>query len=298
MSNPSKDKASPETAGPGITGPGTTGHEWDGIVELNHPLPRWWLWVFYATIAFSLLWVILYPAWPIPGGYTKGTLGYSTRSEIETQMAALHAQRDAELAGIESIAIEDLGRNPRLLQAAIEGGRSAFQLHCVQCHGSGAAGSVGYPNLNDDDWLWGGDYEAIYDTIRHGIRQPGNDDTRISMMPSFGRDEMLTQPEINEVTEYVLSISRQQHDAALAARGAPIFEEQCSACHGADGKGVRALGAPDLTDAIWLYGGDRASVHGSINVAHAGVMPAWQGRLSDSVIRQLTAYVHSLGGGE
>ena len=287
------DAARPETGGHG-----TTGHEWDGIVELNTPLPRWWLWVFYATIAFSVLWMVLYPMWPVPGGYTKGTLGYSSRTEVERQMAALHAQRDATLAGIENMPIEELGRDPKLLQAAIEGGRSAFQLHCVQCHGSGAAGSIGYPNLNDDDWLWGGDYAAIYETIQNGIRQPGNDDTRISMMPSFGRDDMLTATEISEVTEQVLALSGQQHDAALAAKGAPIFEEQCSACHGADGKGMQALGAPDLSDAIWLYGGDRAQIHASIDTAHAGVMPAWKGRLSDSVIRQLTAYVHSLGGGE
>ena len=280
------------------TGPGTTGHEWDGIEELNYPLPRWWLWVFYVTIAFSALWVVLYPSWPIPGGYTKGTLGYSSRTEIERQMQELNAQRGVALEGIETIAIEDLGRDPKLLQAAIEGGRSAFQLHCVQCHGSGAAGSIGYPNLNDDDWLWGGDYAAIYETIQHGIRQPGDDDTRISMMPSFGRDGLLTQPEIGDVTEYVRSISGQQHDAAMAARGAAIFEEQCAACHGADGKGMHALGAPDLTDAIWLYGGSREAIHSSINIARGGVMPAWKGRLSDSVIRQLTAYVHSLGGGE
>lgn len=279
-------------------GPGTTGHEWDGIEELNYPLPRWWLWVLYATIAFSVLWMVLYPAWPIPGGYTKGTLGYSSRIEIERQMEALAVQRSAALQGIENISIEDLAHDPKLLQPAIEGGRSAFQLHCVQCHGSGAAGSPGYPNLNDDDWLWGGDYPSIYATILHGIRQPDDDDTRVSMMPSFGKDELLSPAEINAVTEYVLSLSGQQHDAALAARGASTFEEQCSACHGADGTGMQALGAPNLADAIWLYGGDRASVRASIHTARAGVMPAWKGRLSESTIRQLTAYVHSLGGGE
>ena len=297
MSNSEQHDQTPK-GGPETTGPGTTGHEWDGIQELNHPLPRWWLWILYATIAFSAVWVVLYPAWPIPGGNTRGTLGYSSRAEVEQQMAALDAQRGAALKGIETIPIENLGSNPQLLQAAIEGGRSAFKVHCVQCHGSGAAGGAGYPNLNDDDWLWGGDYASIYRTIQHGIRQPGDDDTRQSMMPSFGKDGLLKEPEIAAVTEYVLGLSGQQHDAALAAKGAPLFEQQCVACHGADGKGMKALGAPNLTDAIWLYGGDRAQIHASIFNAHAGVMPAWKGRLSDATIRQLTAYVHSLGGGE
>jgi cytochrome c oxidase cbb3-type subunit 3 len=294
MSNKHADTPHDATDG----GPGTTGHEWDGIQELNNPLPRWWLWILYATIAWSLLWVVLYPAIPLPGGHSGGTLGYSSRAHVEQEMKALDAQRDAVLKGIESIPIEDLGKDPKMLQAAIEGGRSAFKVHCVQCHGSGAAGSTGYPNLNDDDWLWGGDYASIYRTIQHGIRQPGDDETHQSVMPSFGKDGLLTKPEIAAVTEHVLAISGQQHDQALAARGAPIFAQQCASCHGADGKGLREFGSPNLTDAIWLYGGDRASINSSVFNAHAGVMPAWKGRLSDATIRKLTAYVHSLGGGE
>ncbi|MCG2841448.1 cytochrome-c oxidase, cbb3-type subunit III [Sandaracinobacter sp. RS1-74] len=285
-------------SGPGNAGPGTTGHEWDGIQELNNPLPRWWLWIFYATIVFAAVWVVLYPAIPLPGGNTQGTLGYSSRADVEQQMQALDAQRDAALKGIEAIAIEDLGKDPKLLQAAIEGGRSAFKVHCVQCHGSGAAGSTGYPNLNDDDWMWGGDYASIYRTIQHGIRQPGDDETHQSVMPAFGKDGLLQPAEIASVTEYVLAISGQEHDRALAARGAPVFEQQCASCHGADGKGMREFGSPNLTDAIWLYGGDRASIHNTVFYAHAGVMPSWKGRLSDATIRKLTAYVHSLGGGE
>lgn len=289
----SKTEQDPEGAGPG-----TTGHEWDGIQELNNPLPRWWLWIFYATIAWSAVWVVLYPAIPIPGGYSGGTLGYSTRAEVEREMAELNAQRDSVLQGIESIPIADLGRDPKLLNAAIEGGRSAFKVHCVQCHGSGAAGSTGYPNLNDDDWLWGGDYASIYATIQHGIRQPGDDATHLSVMPSFGKDGILTKPQIAAVAEHVLAISGQEHNAALAAAGAPIFAQQCASCHGPDGKGLREFGSPNLTDAIWLYGGDRAAINASIFTARAGVMPSWKGRLPDATIRKLTAYVHSLGGGE
>lgn len=286
------------TEQPHSEGVGTTGHEWDGIQELNNPLPRWWLWVLYATIAFSVLWMILYPTWPIPGGNTKGVLGYSSRAEVESQIAAVNAERAQALQGLERIDINDLGKDPKLLQAAIEAGHSAFNVNCVQCHGSGAQGGIGYPNLNDDDWLWGGSYADIYQTIRDGIRQPGDDDTRMSQMPSFGRDGLLTPAQIDAVTEYVRQISHQEANAALAAQGAPLFAQQCAACHGADGTGNRAVGAPNLTDGIWLYGGDRAAIHQSIHSAHAGVMPAWKTRLPDQTIRALTAYVHSLGGGE
>lgn len=294
-----QDKHDPSGSNSGHqAGPGTTGHEWDGIQELNNPLPRWWLWIFYATVAFSAVWVVLYPAIPVPGGHTQGTLGYSTRAEVEQEMAALEAQRNVALKGIESIPIEDLGKDPKMLQAAIEGGRSAFKVHCVQCHGSGAAGSTGYPNLNDDDWMWGGDYAAIYQTIQHGIRQPGDDETHQSVMPAFGKDGLLTQPQVAAVAEHVLAISGQEHNAKLAAVGAPIFAQQCASCHGPDGKGMKEFGSPNLTDAIWLYGGDRASIQNTVFFAHAGVMPAWKTRLPDATIRKLTAYVHSLGGGE
>jgi cytochrome c oxidase cbb3-type subunit 3 len=278
--------------------PGTTGHEWDGIQELNNPLPRWWLWIFFACIAFAAVWVVLYPAIPLPGGYTPGTLGYSTRVEGEQALAALDQQRSAAMKGIETIPLAELKANPQLMQAAIEGGRSAFKVHCIQCHGTGAAGSKGYPNLNDDDWLWGGSMEEIHTTLLHGIRHPGDDSTRISQMPAFGRDGLLTKPEVAAVVEHVRAISRQQHDAALAAQGATIFAQQCASCHGEQGQGNRTFGAPNLSDAIWLYGGDRKTLTETVTNARGGVMPAWNERLSEATIRKLTAYVHSLGGGE
>ena len=276
----------------------TTGHEWDGIEELNHPLPRWWLWVWYVTIAFSLLWVILYPAWPGITGNTPGVLGYSSRTAVNHEIAAVDASRAVQLKDLTSIPIDQLPQHPELLKAAVSGGQSAFKVYCVQCHGSGAAGSKGYPNLNDDDWVWGGDLASIYLTIQHGIRQPGDDDTRMSEMPAFGRDGMLTPNEVNAVVEYVLKISGQKADPALAARGAPIFEQQCVACHGPDGKGVRDFGGPNLADNIWLYGGTREDIHNTVWNSHSGVMPAWKTHLSDATIRKLAAYVHSLGGGE
>jgi cytochrome c oxidase cbb3-type subunit 3 len=284
--------------GTGQQGPGTTGHEWDGIQELNNPLPRWWLWIFYACIAFALVWMVLYPAWPTPGGSTKGTLGYSSRADVEQQMKALELTRAAPLKGLEQMALADIPKNPAVFQAAIEGGRSAFKVHCIQCHGTGAAGGKGYPNLNDDDWIWGGSMDEIHATLVNGIRYHGNDNTRQSMMPAYGKDGLLTAAQIADVVEHVRAISRQEHNAAMAARGAVTFAEQCSACHGTAGEGNKVYGAPRLNDGIWLYGGDRASLTATITNARAGVMPAWNERLSEATIRKLTAYVHSLGGGE
>jgi cytochrome c oxidase cbb3-type subunit 3 len=184
------------------------------------------------------------------------------------------------------------------MRLAVEGGRSAFKVHCVQCHGSGAAGGAGYPNLNDDDWLWGGDMETIHATIVHGIRAPGYDETRISQMPAFGREELLDRAQVAAVVEHVLAISGQQHDAGKAAQGAAIFAEQCASCHGPEGKGDRSVGAPNLTDGIWLYGGNREAIFATVWNARNGVMPGWSQRLDEVTIRKLAAYVHSLGGGE
>ena len=289
-------KGGPDAAG--SAGPGTTGHEWDGIQELNNPLPRWWLWLFYACIAFSLIWVVLYPAWPGITGATPGILGYSSRANVRNEIAAVEKGREAVLSQLTTIPIEQLPQHPELMKAAVAGGQSAFKVYCVQCHGSGATGSKGYPNLNDDDWLWGGDMASIYQTIQHGVRQPGDDATRVSAMPAFGRDGLLTPVQVNSVVEYVLQISGQKADPKLAAAGSAVFAEQCVACHGPDGKGHREFGGPNLTDGIWLYGGTRADIHNTVWNAHQGVMPAWKTHLSDATIRKLTAYVHSLGGGE
>lgn len=280
------------------TGRETMGHEWDGIEELNTPLPRWWLWAFYVSIVWGVAYTILYPAWPLVSRATEGVLGWSSRGQLEQQMAVEKARKAPMMRALAATPIEDLPAQPKLMQAAIEGGRSAFKVHCVQCHGSGAAGSPGYPNLNDDDWLWGGDLQAIHFTILHGARQPGHDETRMSQMPAFGRDGILTGAQIGDVVAYVRTISGQQKANAASNRGAALFETNCAACHGPDGKGNRDLGAPNLTDAIWLYGGDAESLHQTIANSRYGVMPRWGGRLDPVTIKMLAAYVHSLGGGE
>ena len=278
----------------------TTGHEWDGIEELNNPLPRWWLWTFYATIVWALIYTILFPAWPLITGATPGVLGFSTRANVASEIARFEAangpMRD-RLVAADLAAIKD---DPELLQFATSAGAAVFRTNCSQCHGSGAAGvqASGYPNLLDDDWLWGGAMEDIHTTITHGIRNTTDDEARYSQMPAFGVDGLLEAPQIDAVVQHVLAISGQEHDAALAAEGATVFAENCAACHTEAGTGDRTQGAPNLTDAIWLYGGTVDDLTYTINNARFGVMPNWNQRLSEADIRSVALYVHGLGGGE
>ena len=280
------------------TGTETVGHEWDGIEELNTPLPRWWLWTFYITIVWAIIYTIFFPAWPMVITATQGVLGWASRGQLAQEMAA-NADRMAPVhQAIAATDIQKLPGSPRLWQAAVEGGRAAYKVHCVQCHGSGAAGSKGYPNLNDDEWIWGGDIETIEYTIMHGIRNPDHDETRMSQMPAFGRDDMLTPAQIEDVAAYVRTVSRQQPASRSSARGAELFTANCAVCHGDDAKGNRELGAPNLTDAIWLYGSDRETIVATIANSRNGVMPRWGAKLGPTNVKMLAAYVHSLGGGE
>lgn len=277
------------------TGVETVGHSWDGIEELNNPLPRWWLWTLYATIVFAIGYMIVYPAWPMLNKGSEGLWGWSSRGQLAQEMKAEEARRAGTLAALAATPIEQLASKPDLMRAAIEGGRAAFRVNCVQCHGSGAAGSKGYPNLRDDDWLWGGNIKEIETTLINGIRQPDNAATHQSLMPNFGKDAILPPADIAAVTDHVLSLTGKSKPNA---RGAELFAANCAVCHGAEAKGSRQVGAPNLADAIWLYGGKREEVVASITQAHAGVMPAWGGKLDPVTIKMLAAYVHSLGGGE
>ena len=280
------------------TGVETVGHEWDGIEELNNPLPRWWLWTFYASIVFAVGYCVVYPAIPMVNKGTDGMWKWSSRGALAAETAAADKSRAGVLAAIAATPIDQLPANPQLMQAAVAGGKAAFRVNCVQCHGAGAAGSKGYPNLNDDDWLWGGDLATLETTITHGIRFPGDDQTRQSQMPSFGRDGILPAAQVADVTSYVRSLSGKEAGGAAAQRGAAIFAANCAVCHGPDAKGGRQFGAPNLADAIWLYGASHDEVAASVTNAHAGVMPAWGHRLDPVTIKMLAAYVHSLGGGE
>lgn len=280
------------------TGVETVGHEWDGIEELNNPLPRWWLWIFYATILFAIIYCVVYPAWPLLEKGTEGVLGWTSRGQLAKETEAEGVRKAPILAALAKVPVERLPDDATRMRAAIAGGHAAFKVNCVQCHGSGAAGFKGYPNLNDDDWLWGGDLKAIEYTITHGVRQPGDQKTRFSQMPAFGRDGILDAGQIRDVVSHVRTLSGLEKPGVSAQRGAPLFAEQCASCHGAEGKGNRAFGAPSLADAIWLYGGSRAEITETVTNARYGVMPAWGQRLDPVTIRMLAAYVHSLGGGE
>jgi cytochrome c oxidase cbb3-type subunit 3 len=282
-----------------VSGVETTGHEWDGIRELNNPLPRWWLWVFYATIVFSLIYWVLMPAWPaLPGmqGHTRGIRGQSDRVEVAADIAAMRTERaelSRKLAGADARAIR---ADHELSQLALALGESAFGDNCATCHGAGGRGAKGYPQLADDVWLWGGTLAEIEYTIRHGVRS-GAEGAHTNDMPAFGRDQFLTREQIADLVEHVTFLSGRDADPAAVARAVPLFAENCASCHNDDGRGGKTQGAPNLTDAEWLYGGDRDTIRATINGPRGGVMPSWQARLDPATVRALAVYVHSLGGG-
>jgi cytochrome c oxidase cbb3-type subunit 3 len=281
-----------------VTGVETTGHVWDGdLKELNKPLPKWWLYTFYACIVWAIGYWIVYPAWPTLNGYTKGYFDYSQRGEVAKQVAAAKADQAKYLDQIAATPLADIEKNQELMPFVMAGGAAVFGDNCAPCHGKGAQGGPGFPNLNDDDWLWGGTPEAIQQTITHGIRS-GDPEARDMAMPRFGLDGILQPAQIKDTAQYVLSLSGHATDAAAAQRGKAIFAENCVACHGEEGKGNQEVGAPNLTDEIWLYGGKAADIEKTIQTGRGGVMPYWTGRLDPVTIKMLAAYVHALGGGK
>jgi len=279
------------------TGMETTGHEWDGIQELNRPLPKWWIYILYATILWSIGYYILYPAIPWTSGHTDGVLGYNSREQVAEQITEARSAQAGFRDRIDSAALDEIRADQGLFGFAMAGGRAAFADNCAPCHGTGAAGVKGYPSLVDDDWLWGGSADDVHHTILYGIRAD-NDETRVNEMPAFVATEMLSAADAGDVAEHVLSLGGRGEDAAAAQRGAAVFAEECTACHGEDGTGIAELGAPNLTDAIWLYGGERVDIVSSIGKGRAGMMPAWVDRLDPPTIKMLAIYVHALGGGQ
>jgi cytochrome c oxidase cbb3-type subunit 3 len=281
-----------------VSGRSTTGHEWDGIKELNTPLPRWWILTFYATILWAIGYWVVYPAWPLVTGYTTGLLHYSTRASVADELANLETLRGEKMKVLGTTSLADIEKDPALLSLARARGKTVFGDNCAPCHGSGGAGAKGYPNLNDDDWLWGGSLDQIMQTIQFGARS-GHAKAHESQMLAFGRDGILKTGEIVTVANYVRSLSGLSTAPGFnAAAGKKIFAENCVSCHGDDGKGNPDVGAPNLTDKIWLYGSDEATLVETITNGRAGVMPAWSGRLDPVTIKALAVYVHSLGGGK
>lgn len=279
-----------------VSGTDTTGHEWDGIKELNTPMPRWWLWTFYATIIWSIGYCILYPSWPTLSTYWKGTLAYSSRVDLSTELQARDMARSEWTKKFAALPITEIAKDRQLQEFAMAGGKVIFADNCAPCHGSQGSGAPGYPVLADDDWLWGGSLEEIETTVRYGVRSP-HDDTRVSEMPVFSED-YLSAAQIADVSEYVLSLSNSSKDRTAAKRGATTFIEECAACHGEKGDGGRDFGAPKLSDGLWLYGGTREEIISQVSKPKHGVMPTWEARLDDVSIKQVSIYVHALGGGE
>lgn len=280
------------------SGTPTTGHNWDGIEELNTPLPRWWVWTFVATIVWSVGFCIAYPAWPLLSSATEGVLGWHSRAMVAQDLADLQTARAPILAKIKDAPLEAIEQNAELLAAARTVGRVAFLNNCAGCHGAGAQGAKGYPNLNSNDWIWGGKLADIRNTIAHGVRWEADNQTHSGAMPAFGRDGILTAAQISDVADYVRTMADVPDALAPEPKGEKIYNDNCAACHGLEGEGNQTVGAPSLFDPVWLYGSDKPTIVARITQGGGGVMPAWQGRLDDTTIKALTVYVHSLGGGQ
>lgn len=279
----------------------TTGHSWDGIKELNNPLPRWWLYIWYGTIVWAVVYMVFMPAIPALPGLGTNTPGLRNHSDRDLVAAAVQDLKDARVeqsATLLEASLNEIETDRELQQFALAMGESLFGDNCATCHGAGGRGAVGYPILADDVWLWDGTLDGIEYTLRHGIRHDADDATRFSLMPSFGRDGLLSDQEIDGLTHYVLRASGQDFDVDLASSVETLYQQQCASCHGADAQGDRTQGAPNLTDEEWLYGSTETAIYNTIYNARNSHMPAWQDRLDEASIKALAVYVHTLGGGE
>jgi cytochrome c oxidase cbb3-type subunit 3 len=280
-----------------VTGKETTGHEWDGVRELNNPLPKWWVYVFVATVIWAVAFMVFYPSVPYGPGYFRGLLGYSARQDAMAGWKRMEAAHAAGMTQIAQLPFGDIEKDPTLLAVALTAGRVTFANNCQPCHGPNGEGRIGYPALGDDVWLWGGKLSDILQTVTHGIRS-ADPDTRNSQMPDFAATGTLKPAEIQQVADYVMTLYGTPVAGADTAPGQAIFMQNCAVCHGEKGQGNRDLGAPPLASRIHLYGADRAAVVAQVTHAHNGVMPNWGTRLDPATLKSVTLYVHSLGGGE
>lgn len=288
-----------ETRDP-VTGRMTTGHEWNGIEELDTPVPRVVLFFLAATILFSIVYWVLMPAWPLGWTYTKGLLGVDQREIVTKQVRDAAAVRAAWTDRIASADFAAIAADPELMRHIRDTGRTLFIDNCAVCHGIEGTGGPTFPNLAAKAWLWGGEPEAIAETIRVGINS-AHRETRISQMMAFGRDGILSPEAVHNVVAYVRALSGQdlsEADQARTGAGKEAYAANCASCHGEDGSGSRDVGAPNLTDKYWIYGGDTQSIYRSIYGGRQGHMPHWEGRLSPVEIKLLTVYVNTLDGGK
>lgn len=278
------------------TGLYTTGHEWDGIKELNTPIPRIVKLCYAITFSVAVLLWVLYPAWPLVTDYTKGVLKTSQQQVLQGQLDAGVEQRARWSDRIAGADLASLAADPEIGAIVARAGKTLFDDNCAVCHGSAARGGPGFPNLTDGTWLWGGSPEEIHETLRVGINST-HDETRASQMLAFGQDQVLVRAEIRQVIAYVRGLSGlEAPDPASAEAGAALFVEHCASCHGEAAKGDKTQGAPDLTDDSWIYGGDRETVYTTVFHGRQGHMPHWGERLGPVQLKLLALYVHGLGG--
>ncbi len=281
-----------------VSGQYTTGHEWDGIKELNTPLPKWWVYVFFACILWSIGYWVVYPSWPTFSSYWAGTFGWHSRTQVVADIDNANKAKGVYLSKIQNASLEDIVKDKDLLNFAVAGGKAVFNDTCAACHGVGGVGAYGFPNLADDQWLWGGSLDDIKTTIAYGVRN-SNANSRQSEMPAFGGGDVLNDAQLNDVAEYVLSLSKSGKDATAAGRGKDIFTNNgCVACHGENGEGNQAMGAPALASGVWLYKDkdQKAAIISQVKAPKHGSMPAWSERFDEATIKQLAVYVYSLGG--
>jgi cytochrome c oxidase cbb3-type subunit 3 len=280
-----------------VTGRLTTGHEWNGIKELYTPVPRVVIFFLIVMTLFAVGYWILMPAWPLGRTYTKGLLGVDQKTTVERQVEEASAARSAWTQQIDTLDFAAIKADPVLMQYVRDAGSTLFGDNCAACHGTRGTGGKGFPDLTAGAWLWGGEPETVAETLRVGINST-HDEARVSQMLAFGRDGTLNLAQIDDVLAYVQSLGGSSDVTAASpeavVRGKEVFVQNCVTCHGDDAKGKRDMGAPDLTDASWIYGGDRQSIHTTIYAGHQGQMPSWEQRLSTTQRKILTLYVLSL----
>ena len=281
-----------------VTGRETTGHEWNGIKELDTPIPRGVLMFLIVTHIWAIAWWFFVPAWPLGQTYTKGLLGVDQQTTVEARLVEGQQQRSAWTTRLEAEPYEAILADEALMKTVRDTGRQLFGDNCAVCHGRDGRGRANYPDLTDDDWLWGGGPELIEQTMRVGINT-AHPDTRIGQMPAFGRDQMLDREQVRNAAAYVYSLTNPDYSTPenldRIDAGHEVFVSTCAACHGDNGQGNVDVGAPNLTDARWIYGGDLDTIIASVHGGRQGHMPTWDERLTTAEIRTLAVYVHDLG---
>ena len=277
-----------------VSGYLTTGHEWNGIKELNSPVPRIVFAFMVVTHLYALVAWVLLPTWPLGQTFTKGVLGIDQKTAVAADLATANAARAGWVDMLASADFDTLRADPDLMARALATAGPLYGQNCQACHGAGGIGGPGFPRLNDDIWLWGGTADEIATTLRVGINSV-HPDTHFAQMPAFGRDELLTRAEISVLTDYVLTLGNGVIPED-ASEGAVLFQINCAACHGEDARGIDGTGAPNLTDADWVYGGDATIIRQTLIAGRQGQMPSWQSRLTEAEIRAMALYVENLAG--